>query len=120
MFRLLSVLAVLLIGSSTARAQAAVASPMPFDSIQLTPAQRSAIEADWAKRKPVLSTITARMQAAGRIADADRAQLKGFAEARNAVVRAILTPDQRAQLDRNIVRITEARRQSALMRRGRP
>jgi hypothetical protein len=120
MFRLLTILIVLLIGSSTSRAQAVVAIPMPFDSIQLTPAQHSAIEADWATRRVTMRAIAERIRIAGRVTDADRAELKAFADARNAVVRGVLTAEQNTQLDRNLVRITEARRQGVPLRRGQP
>jgi hypothetical protein len=92
--------------------------PAPFDGIELTATQRAAIAQDWEHRKHALSAIVERLRSSGRITDADRVELRRFAEARNAVVRRILTSVQQAQLDRNLARIAEARRQRSTLRRA--
>lgn len=97
---------------------AAAASPEPFDGISLTATQRAAIDADWETRRPALRVLQEQARTEGRLTEARRAELRAFAEARNAAVRAILTAEQNAQLDRNLSRMNDLRRQQADARRG--
>jgi hypothetical protein len=82
----------------------------PFTGITLSEQQRLAIRNDWAVRKPAFTAITGSPGSARRLTESDRAALRALVEARNAAVRAILTPQQNLQLDQNLSRITEQRR----------
>ena len=96
----------------------ALVMPGPLHGISLSDAQRKAIADDWDHRKATLLNLQHAAKVRGRIAEDERTAIRRFAEERNTAVRAILTAEQNAQLDSNLARMHEIRRQQAAARRG--
>ena len=82
----------------------------PLRGIALTATQRAAIRADWEARRAAFTAIVGTTSNGRLLGDTGRSALRQLVEARNVAVLAILTPNQRAQLKRNLATIAVQRR----------
>lgn len=73
--------------------------------IEVTPAQRAAMRASWARVRARWDAVMARAKATGEMSASDQATLRQLADEHNQRLLQILTAEQRERLERNLAEL---------------